>query len=382
MATHCWPGTGPGVTNSKLQLDALTGARGIAAWYVVLYHIRLSFADSIPAPIMHFLAKGYLAVDLFFVLSGFVMWLTYGQKFARDGLSAAPEFYIKRVARIYPLHIFVLISVLLYVAMLWITGRYNPATYPITEFPLHVFLVQNWGMTANLAWNDPDWSISTEMAAYLIFPLVAVTLNSVKLNRIAILGLLATLAIALDMYMRARGAPNIGYDITKTGLTRCLAEFFTGVLVCILWRQARLNSSRFITTLTLAVASMLAGFWHAGVIRETLAVPLIGAATVYLLATTSAAKHNPLASHFLTSVGDVSYSTYLVHYPLWVVFKLIFVRDVNHVTLPLMFLYLVFTALASAILYRLIEQPGRTLFQTLGQNVIATRIRNRQPQLD
>jgi peptidoglycan/LPS O-acetylase OafA/YrhL len=111
-------------------------------------------------------------------------------------------------------------------------------------------------------------------------------------------------------------------------------------------------------------------------------VPLIGAATVYLLATTSAAKHNPLASHFLTSVGDVSYSTYLVHYPLWVVFKLIFVRDVNHVTLPLMFLYLVFTALASAILYRLIEQPGRTLFQTLGQNVIATRIRNRQPQLD
>jgi peptidoglycan/LPS O-acetylase OafA/YrhL len=370
------------VTEQKPQLDALTGARGIAAWYVVVYHIRLSFADSIPAPIMAFLAKGYLAVDLFFVLSGFVMWLTYGHKFAQKGLSAAPDFYIKRIARIYPLHIFILMSVLLYVAVLWMTGRYNPATYPIAEFPLHILLVQNWGMTAKLAWNDPDWSISTEMAAYLIFPFVAVALNNVKLNRFAILTLVVALAVALDSFMHARGAPNIGFDITRTGLTRCILEFFTGVLVCIFWKQVRQHPSKLFRFFALAAMPMLAICWYLGMIRETLAVPLICAASVYLLASTSSATYNPFANGILRMIGDVSYSTYLVHYPLWVFFKLIFVRDVNHVAFPLMILYLAITALASAILYRIIEQPGRTIFQTLGQSMISGRIRNRQPQLD
>jgi peptidoglycan/LPS O-acetylase OafA/YrhL len=59
------------------ELRPLTSARGIAAWYVVLYHIRESAAGTLPQSVIDIFAKGYLAVDFFFVLSGFVIWLNY-----------------------------------------------------------------------------------------------------------------------------------------------------------------------------------------------------------------------------------------------------------------------------------------------------------------
>ena len=63
------------------HLDALTGLRGIAAWMVVLFHIRLSLTGLLPGWAIAGLGKGYLAVDLFFMLSGFVLWLTWERRF-------------------------------------------------------------------------------------------------------------------------------------------------------------------------------------------------------------------------------------------------------------------------------------------------------------
>ncbi len=372
---------------ARSQLDALTGARGIAAWYVVLFHIRLSFHDSLPAWLMTFLSKGYLAVDLFFVLSGFVMWLTYGAKFASDGLRAAPNFYVKRLARIYPLHIFVLMLVMAYVGLLWSTGRaaadhHIAIHYPLAEFPLHFLLIQNWGMTPNLAWNDPDWSISTEMAAYLIFPIIAVALSRFKLPTLALVALLLAFAGLLDMYMVAHGAQNIGFDITRTGLVRCLFEFFSGVLVCMIW-QSNVQKPNPMQTLAITSAgSIVAALWFAGIARETLVVPLIGSACVYCLARTSGGAGNPLSGRLLRYIGDISYSTYLAHYPLWTLFKLLLVRDVNHVAAPLMFLYLAVTFVVSALLYQMIEKPGRRWVQAIGHKAIGPRQRGGQPLLD
>jgi peptidoglycan/LPS O-acetylase OafA/YrhL len=72
------------------HLDALTGLRGIAAWLVVLYHIRLSLVSILPPGVIAVLARGYLAVDLFFVLSGFVMWYNYAAPLASGGPAPPP----------------------------------------------------------------------------------------------------------------------------------------------------------------------------------------------------------------------------------------------------------------------------------------------------
>ena len=88
----------------KDEIDALTGVRGVAAVIVIAYHTYP--AADFPYGISHLVARGYLAVDVFFVLSGFVMALTYGSLF-RDRVTppAFFTFLMRRVARLYPLYI-------------------------------------------------------------------------------------------------------------------------------------------------------------------------------------------------------------------------------------------------------------------------------------
>jgi peptidoglycan/LPS O-acetylase OafA/YrhL len=85
----------------KHELRTLTSLRGIAAWFVVLYHIRLSIAGLAPGAVAFF-AKGYLAVDFFFLLSGFVIWLSWGDRLRKERWRAVPGFLHKRLARIWP----------------------------------------------------------------------------------------------------------------------------------------------------------------------------------------------------------------------------------------------------------------------------------------
>ena len=350
------------MTAPRTQLDALTGARGLAAWFVVLYHIRLAASAALPAPFMSVLAKGYLAVDLFFVLSGFVMWLTYAATFREKGLAAAPDFLWRRLARIYPLHIAVLGATLAYALALTLAGKANAAQYPFAELPLHVILIQNWGFTPRLSWNDPSWSISTEMAAYLLLPLAAVTLFRRDWPPLLCAGGALGLAAILDAWLTARGAPTLGVDIVTNGLPRCLAGFFSGVLMAMAWQQLRTRAQ---ATMIAAVILLAAATGYAsGLLREGLAFPIGFTALVYLLAETSARPGNPLTSRLAVHLGDISYSTYLAHFLLWIVFKHLFVSDPANVALPLLGAFLLLVYIASRLLHALIEAPGRAWLQS------------------
>lgn len=350
------------MTGPRTQLDALTGARGLAAWFVVLYHIRLAASATLPAPLMSVLAKGFLAVDLFFVLSGFVIWLTYAATFRQKGLSAAPDFLWRRLARIYPLHIAVLGATLAYALALMFAGKADAGQYPFAELPLHMLLLQNWGFTPRLSWNDPSWSISTEMAAYLLLPLAAVTLFRRDWSPLLCAGGALALALLLDAWLLARGAPTLGVDIVVNGLPRCLAGFFSGVLMAMAWQQCRMKTvATAIAALVLLAA--IAGY-VTGLLRESLAFPIGFAALVYLLAATSARPGNPLTSRLAVHLGDISYSTYLAHFLLWIIFKHLFVADPANVPLPLLGAFLALVYIASRLLYALIEAPGRTWLQS------------------
>src|SRR5690349_10358782 len=155
----------------RADLPALTGIRGVAAWFVVLYHIRLGLAWALPPEALAVLSKGYLAVDLFFMLSGFVLWLNYSNRLRAGGIGTAPAFLLRRIARIWPLHLVMLAGAIAFVLAVAATGREPSDHYPWGELPLHLLLIQNWGFTNALTWNDPAWSISCELAAYMMLPL-------------------------------------------------------------------------------------------------------------------------------------------------------------------------------------------------------------------
>lgn len=342
----------------RANLPALTGIRGIAAWFVVLYHIRGAAASQLPPELIATFAKGYLAVDLFFMLSGFVLWLNYGERLRREGLGAAPLFLARRIARIWPLHAFILTGAIALAAVLELTGRNTQGNFPWAELPLHILLVQNWGFTQALTWNDPAWSISCEFAAYLLFPLLALAVDWRRLPTALLLALLVLLVLALGGIFAIAGHDRLGADIPRLGVARALCQFTMGTILCALWARWR-DAPGFPFLVSLSLAGALAALALTGQLRETLAVPAFFAAALLALSLTAGSKNNPLGSRPVHYLGEISYATYLVHYLLFVAFKLLFVEDPANVPLPLLGLFLLLTLAASVALYHLVERPAQ-----------------------
>jgi peptidoglycan/LPS O-acetylase OafA/YrhL len=335
------------------ELRALTSVRGLAAWMVVLFHIRMSI-DGLPELGMAILSKGYLAVDFFFLLSGFVIWMSYAGRIRDGGLGTVPEFLRRRVARVWPLHLFMLAVAAALVLVMAATGH-DTGQFPLHELPLHVLLLQNWGFTDALTWNDPAWSISCELAAYLLFPLLALAIDWRRVPTPAILAAITALLVVLHIVFASRGASSLGQEIPRLGLVRCILEFGCGTAMGALWLRWR-EAWRMPAAVGGVLALLLLTGAIAGLVPETLAVPAGFAAALLALAMTRASPLDARPIHYL---GEISYATYLGHYLLWFVFKLAFVDDAHSVSLPLIALYLAMVFASSVALYHLIERPAQ-----------------------
>jgi peptidoglycan/LPS O-acetylase OafA/YrhL len=337
------------------ELRALTGARGIAAWLVVLFHLRFMMPGigGASGP----MSLGYLAVDFFFVLSGFVIWLTYADKLRAQGPAGIPGFLKRRIARVWPLHMFTLAGAVMFAAAIALLDHPDWAQYPPAELPLHILLLQNWGFTDRLAWNVPAWSISCELAAYLLFPLLVMGMDLKRWPSWALIAAAAALAAALHMVFAWRGASLLGQDVLKIGVLRCLGEFAIGMLTCALWLRWRAQPLLPAFAAGAAGAAILA-LHLAGLASQTFAVPLVFAALVLVLAFTSAMRGNPLASRPIHYLGEISYATYLGHWMLWMGFKLAFIED-HDMGWGLFALFLLLVFAASALLYHLVERPAQ-----------------------
>ncbi len=339
------------------ELRALTSVRGIAAWLVVLYHIRGGIAG-LPPALEAILAKGYLAVDFFFLLSGFVIWLTWRDRLRAPG--AIPHFLQKRIARVWPLQTVMLLFAVTLALLLRATGRDDPA-FPFAELPLHVLLVQNWGFTDTLRWNDPAWSISCELAAYLMCPMLVLAVDWRKLPMAALAGIAATLLLGLHLAMN--GAASLGDHIPRYGLIRCLFEFTTGTILAAVFLRMREHARTRMTGLLpareiviLAIAALSASAWGLGA-PETLAAPATFAALLLTLALTAGRSHHPLEGRAIHYLGEISYATYLSHFLIWKAFKLPLAGP-SLSPAPIA-LYLALVLAASVALYHGIERPAQ-----------------------
>ncbi|ATE63813.1 acyltransferase family protein [Rhizorhabdus dicambivorans] len=338
------------------ELRPLTSARGIAAWYVVLYHIRESASGSLPQGVIDFLAKGYLAVDFFFVLSGFVIWLNYRSLLGEHRWRAVPHFLWRRLARIWPLHLLVLLGAVGFALACVATGRALPPDYRWETLPFHLLLLQNWGFLPELGWNVPAWSISCELGAYLVFPLLVTRIDWQRTSTPVLIALLGLLMLGLFGVFTAMGKPLLGNDIPHLGLPRCLFEFAMGTIVAALWLRWRDAPNRpALIAGVLGVAGLAAYFAGA---PETLALPFTFVTFLLMLALTSE-RPSPMKGRMIHWFGEISYATYLAHAFLYMLFKIAFVSDVNDVPLPLIGLFLLIVVAVSAALYHGFELPAQ-----------------------
>ncbi|MDB5692502.1 MAG: acyltransferase [Alphaproteobacteria bacterium] len=335
------------------ELLALTSIRGIAAWWVVLFHLRL-LAPWVPHAAIAMLDQGNLAVDLFFVLSGFVIALNYGDRLAGDwrapGRGGVADFLFRRFARIYPLHLLILAGFAAYAAAAILFGSARLEDRDGPYLLASLFLVQNWGFLPRLEWNVPAWSISTEAVAYLLFPFLLRLIAPVRRPS----WLLALLVVLLGLSVPAFFAA-VGYDfpnaVPQTGLFRCIAQFAMGMLLCALYR--RLRGRHRLSAPLLAAAAAL-GFFYAW-----FGLPVVALAWAALVLGLALAKSGLLAGPFLVWLGRISYATYLCHYLALTIFKLLFVEAGRPVPPVLLALYLLAVLAASALLYHGFERPAQ-----------------------
>lgn len=160
------------------EIKALTGLRFIAACWVLTAHFQPVLQTLWPsADMFQPLARdGNMGVDLFFILSGFILIYNYRQSFRTINSERYLQFLGLRLARIYPVHLFTLGLFVAFVALDRLGGapsHHEEGVFTLAGFVKHMFLVQSWGLGDSATWNQPAWSLSAEWFAYLFFPFLA-----------------------------------------------------------------------------------------------------------------------------------------------------------------------------------------------------------------
>jgi peptidoglycan/LPS O-acetylase OafA/YrhL len=229
------PGRGP------KEIRALTGLRGIAAIWVMVFH-TMSVPES-GSTVRAVLDRGYLAVDLFFVLSGYVLALNYGRLF-RDGISRSVfrTFLWRRFARTYPLYFVMTVVVLALsrsrIIALWDGGGQVCNASASALIP-NLLLVQSRA-THFCSLDAPSWSISTEWGAYLLFPFLSSILlfgpkTRLWASAVVAVGVLDALRFLQISALGGRGywfsCLNIWDTVSIAPELRCVAEFTIGLVV-------------------------------------------------------------------------------------------------------------------------------------------------------
>jgi peptidoglycan/LPS O-acetylase OafA/YrhL len=297
-------------------LSNLTPLRGLAALWVVVFHFQgmLSF---IPPDKTHLVSKGYIMVDLFFIMSGFIIYHVYRESF-QYGISSTNfrRFTVARFARIYPLHFITLIISICWFVPKWGWDRFDDPKAIITN----ILLIHSFGYQNTLTWNFPSWSISAEWWSYMIFPFITIFLYRKKQLAVGILLLFIILAYMGIIYW----IPRISFDdplkpalhnLDSTfdfGYLRGLAGFTTGMLVYKLYESGFLRRifQKDITAIMVILVTLAC--LHFG-LNDGLCLILF-ALVVFTFAQSNHFLHQICNNRLAQYLGNISYSIYLVQF--------------------------------------------------------------------
>lgn len=287
-----------------VALDAL---RGICACAVVFYHLpSTGLITNLP-----FFGNAWLFVDFFFVLSGFVIAASYGDKLA-SGYSIR-RFMTLRLGRVYPLHVAVILALFAFELVKLVTGSGGNAAFTGNSLPsalvTNITLTQIFGFHDKVMWNAPSWSIAAEVWAYLI-----AAVGLVLLGRRFRWALVATVVL-MPLYLSM--VDGNGLDRTfDMALERCLYGFALGMLAHMLHRTGRYVPTTRNTATLLEAAAVICTVTLVSIAtqgRIDLLFPPVFAMVVYVFAGDRGAVSGMLSGRTFKLLGALSYSIYMTH---------------------------------------------------------------------
>lgn len=351
------------------NLNPLTSLRFLAAFWVLLYHFKDHLGLNLGR--IGFVTDGYLGVDLFFTLSGFILAHVYLAE-VEGGRFGYGDFLKNRIARVYPMHLAALgaMIVLFVGASAMGAGVGSPDAFKLSDLPAHLLMIHAWGATEAVGWNFPSWSISAEWGAYLLFPLIAGLVLKAR-NATWMLGGALALCLAsfvtLDNLHLLPGYEHVGQNFSQMtaqiGALRILPSFVLGVA---LYNFGRKVSAPAQWAWPIALTS---AFWIIAVTTLNLWEGLVWfglAGLIYGLAETS--RHNadaPMAGKRFVFLGAASYALYMIHLPIDIVWfhalERVGIDDNASLALRIGALVGVFVVciIASIFAYLWLEEPAR-----------------------
>ena len=308
--------------DTKPHYDLLDGLRGVAAITVVWFHIFEAFATShLDQRINH----GYLAVDFFFILSGFVIGYAYDDRW---GKMKTKDFIKRRVIRLHPMVVMgaIIGAVMFYWqgCPVWDVSKVTIGALFMATFINALLLpatpgTEIRGLGEMYPLNGPGWSLFFEYIGNILY---ALFIHKFSTRVLAVLVFLAGCGLALFAIGGPYGDICAGFSLTGTefiaGSLRLLFSFSAGLLLFRIFKPVKVKGAFWICSLSIiALLSVprLGGaeyLWMNGV-YDTVCFAVFFPFLVYLGA--SGKTTDKYTTRICKFLGDISYPLYMVHYP-------------------------------------------------------------------
>ena len=313
--------------DTKPHYDLLDGLRGVAALMVIFYHVFEAFATS---PIDQRFNHGYLAVDFFFILSGFVIGYAYDDRWKT---MTTKDFIKRRLIRLHPM---VVLGAVLGVIAFCIQGceKWDGTQVSISMVMLalliNLFLIpavpgsgpEIRGNGEMFPLNGPSWSLFFEYIGNIMYALFIRRMSTKALTALIVLAGIGLGSFAIFNFSGA-GHLGVGWTMEEYnligGFLRVLFSFSIGLLMSRVFKPIPVKGAFWICSLAIVVLLSMPyvgngeALWMNGIYDSVCAI-LIFPMLVYLGASGKTTdKHSARICKFL---GDISYPLYMVHYPL------------------------------------------------------------------
>lgn len=298
---------GIATTQSKQHYEVLDGLRGVAALSVVLFHFCEFIYPKYPdSPVGH----GFLAVDFFLCLSGFVISYAYDDRMAKLGVR---QFFINRVIRLHPMIIFgAVLGIIAYLFDPFGGTPFSIGTSPvIITFILSLFLIPGYALPDRFdnlfALNAPAWSLFWEYIANIFY---ALFLWRIKKNMLILLVIFAGIVLCYVGYNSKTLSGGWGYSTFWDGTARVAYSFMAGMLV----RRLKLrfkNPFGFISLSVLLIAAFAFPYYKLDWLFEIIVVLFL---FPMFIITGSGAQVSGWTKSVCNFFGRLSYPLYMTHY--------------------------------------------------------------------
>jgi peptidoglycan/LPS O-acetylase OafA/YrhL len=311
-----------GFADTKRHYPILDGLRGVAALMVVAFHL---FEAHYFNRFLQVINHGYMAVDFFFVLSGFVIGYAYDDRWGR---MSTLEFFKRRLIRLHPM---IIVGMIIGAAMFYVQPsdifpkmQATPVWLMLVVMVIGMTLIPVGAALDIRGWSEmhpldgPAWSLFYEYVANIFYALFVRKFSKLMLGICVVI----TGGILLHYCVTGPGDVIGGWSLepaqVRIGVTRLLYPFFAGLLLSRVVKVGKIKHAFLLSSAIIIAALAMPRFggehdlWMNG-LYESLCIIIVFPLVVYLGA--SGDVESATSSRVCTFLGAISYPLYIVHYP-------------------------------------------------------------------